>query len=298
MKEIKNEVTRKNLVGKTKVQSPERYDKRLRYSTMSIPEIDEDKLLNFDRLVITVRVGNYTDNLAFDGVMQKLIEIVKKDPKHVVNRRAVIRAMNEQVDAVKDVYVRCSCSDFKYRFAYFATKYDYLWGPPENRPSNVTNPKDNIGATCKHLACILSNKKWLVKASSVVNDFIHENYHEILQKYNLSEDDFRYDEQAYYAASVAAAKQAMRRLPPDLLGATNRLYDAENLEQQLFELLDDRGWWISVDSDLDTPNYVRVSKDAKAIDTGEPADAIYTFEVVPAGTRVKLKRVENITENY
>lgn len=710
MKEIKNEVTRKNLVGKTKVQSPERYDKRLRYSTMSIPEIDEDKLLNFDRLVITVRVGNYTDNLAFDGVMQKLIEIVKKDPKHVINRRAVIRAMNEQVDAVKDVYVRCTCiapytqikllsgeiadvesllqrynngedlwvysvdnkgdfkpgkvtlvqqtgetlelvrvtldtgecidttsdhlylcrdgswkqacelsegqslmplyfmkndkatngyervkrnsehlhydsvykvvaeevlkddieaakrssgedsiaihhidynkdnncpynlkpmgrqehylwhaktvsdrwkndpvfrekassssravaekinanptdrmietrrrnlskghwrnqhlseeernaqanicrqaittywknmtpeeyaakcreisernndpdnkakisnackkywenlspearearskkfrgsanpacrlevrqercfhtldylvasgmdltesnynehrrhsdpkpetvfkdfddmlncynkrrynhkvvkvevikldtpmpvydisvdkyhnfyvnagvilhncPDFRYRYAYFATKYDYLWGPPENRPSNMTNPKDNIGATCKHLACILSNKKWLVKASSVVNDFIHENYHEILQKYNLSEDDFRYDEQAYYAASVAAAKQAMRRLPPDLLGATNRLYDAENLEQQLFELLDDRGWWISVDNDLDTPNYVRVSKDAKAIDTGEPADAIYTFEVVPAGTRVKLKRVENITENY
>ena len=55
---IINEVSRKNLVGKTKVQSPARYDKRLRYSTMSIPEIDTEKLLKFDLLVIEVKVGN------------------------------------------------------------------------------------------------------------------------------------------------------------------------------------------------------------------------------------------------
>lgn len=294
---ILNEVSRKNLVGKTKVQSPARYDKRLRYSTMSIPEIDEDKLLNFDRLIISVRVGNYTDYLAFDGVLRRLIDIVAKDPKHAVTRRAVIRAMNEQVD-LTDIYVRCSCPDFKHRFAYFATRHDYIWGPPETRPSKITNPNDDIGATCKHLASILSNKKWLVKASSVVNEFIHENYTAILDKYDLTEEDFHFDSARYHAASIAAAKQSMKRLPPDLLGATNRLYDSNNLDIQLFELLDDRGWWIAVDSDLDTPNYVKVSKDAKALE-GEPSSSdVFTFEVVPAGTRVRLKRVETITENY
>lgn len=292
-----DEVSRKNLVGKTKVQSPERYDKRLRYSTMSIPEIDEDKFLNFDRLVISVKVGNYTDYLTFDGVMEHLIEIVRADPRHSVTRRAVIKALNEQVDRT-DVYVRCSCPDFRYRYAYQAHRHDYLWGPPETRPANMTNPKDNIGAVCKHLVSILSNKKWLVKASSVVNEFIHENYEDILRKYNLTEDEFHFDAAQYRKAATNAAIQSVKQLPPDLLGATNRLYDADKLELQLFELLDHRGWWIAVDSDLDTPNYVRVSKDAKALDGDDASDKVFTFEVIPAGTKVKLKRVESITENY
>lgn len=294
---IINEVSRKNLVGKTKVQSPERYDKRLRYSTMSIPEIEEERLLKFDQLVIEVKVGNYTDHLAYEGVMKRLIDIVKRDPKHAVTRRAVVRAMNEQVD-LTDVYVRCSCPDFRYRFAAWATKHDYLWGPPESRPAKIRNPKDNMGATCKHIASILSNKKWLVKASSVVNDYIHEHYEEVVEQYHINKEEFLIDEHQYHAASMKAAKQAVKRLPPDLLGATNRLYDAKDLEIQLFEILDHRGWWIAVDTDLDTPNYVRVSKDAKALEDENALGEVFTFEVVPAGTKVKLKRVESITENY
>ena len=72
------EVSRKNLVGKTKVGSPERYNKRLRYAAMSTPEIDEDKLLNEDMLVIYVQVGKYTDTVAFAGVIKHFIEIVKQ----------------------------------------------------------------------------------------------------------------------------------------------------------------------------------------------------------------------------
>ena len=179
-----DEVSRKNLVGKTKVHSPARYNKRLRYSTMSIPEIDEEKLLNEDILVIHVRVGQYVDTLSYDGVMQKIISLVEKDPRHRLTRRIVVQALNMRVDET-DVFVNCSCEDFRYRFAYFSTKYNYKYGSPETRPSNITNPHDSIGAVCKHLACILANKQWLVKASSVVNDFIHENYTEILYHANV-----------------------------------------------------------------------------------------------------------------
>lgn len=293
---IVNEVSRKNLIGKTKVQSPERFDRRLRYSTMSIPEVDDEKLINFDELVIKVKVGNYTDTLSFDGVIAKLIDIVSSIPNHAVTRRAVVRALNERVDET-DVYVRCTCMDFQCRFAYQATRHDYLYGPPENRPANVTNPHDDIGAVCKHLACVLSNKKWLVKASSVVNDIIHENYQDILKKYNLSEDEFRINFSNYNRAAIGAAKKELTQLPIELRGAISRIYDPEELESQLFDLLDHRGWWIAVDSDLDTPNYVRLSKDPKALDSDIEGE-VYTFEVIPAGTKVRLKQIQSITENY
>lgn len=292
---IINEVSRKNIIGKTKVQSPARYNRRLRYSTMSTPEIDEDKLIKADMLVISVKVGNYMCQLAYSGVIEHLIENVKKDARHSLNRKAVIRAMNEQVDLV-DIFVSCTCADFKYRYAYYATRHDYLYGTPETRPAQITNPHDDIGAVCKHLACILANKKWLVKASSVVNDILHDRYSEVIENYNVSAEEFQFDEQKYNAASINAIKQSLTRLPAELQGASNRLYDADNLELQLFNLLDNRGWYISVDEDLDSPNYVRVSKDANALESGE--GDVFTFEVVPAGTKIRLKRVETLSENY
>ena len=39
-----------------------------------IHEIDEDKLLNDDMLVIYVQVGKYTDTVAFAGVIKHFIE--------------------------------------------------------------------------------------------------------------------------------------------------------------------------------------------------------------------------------
>ena len=57
-------------------------------------------------------------------------------------------------------------------FAYWATENGYKYGEPETRPSDITNPDDALGATCKHLDLLLSNKRWLTKAASVVNAFI------------------------------------------------------------------------------------------------------------------------------
>lgn len=470
MNKLVTEVSRKNLVGKTKVQSPARYNKRLRYSTMSIPEIEGDKLLKDDMLVIHVQVGAYTDSIAYEGVCKRIIELVKNSNRHSLTRRIVVRAMNEQVDA-GDIYVRCSCMDFKClpadteikllsggyatikdvcerynngeklwvyavddkgdfhpgeiinavctgksstlvevtldsgekitttadhlymmrdgtykaaadlkvddslmpllnidtyeqcrklfpkstksenltipfneilelfrvdrlnhrvssvrtislaepvdvydievkdfhnflvkgdvilhncRFAYQATRYKYIYGDPENRPANITNPNDDIGAVCKHLACILSNKKWLVKAASVVNDYIHDNYESFLKAYNLDADEFRIDEKAYNAAIAGAIKREHDRLPPELFGITSRLYAPEDLEKILFDMLNRRGWELRIDNDLDKPIVVYVSKSLEALDNPEDStDNIYKFDVMPAGSRVRLQWVKD-----
>ena len=287
---IVTEVSRKNLVGKSKLQSPARYNKRLRYSTMSIPEIDGDKLLNDDFLVIYVDVGNYTVTVAYKGVINRLIDIIAKSNTKSLNRKNVVRAMNEQID-LTDVYVNCQCSDFKYRYNFYASQHDYKYGPKETRPAKITNPQDNIGAVCKHLLCVLANKKWLVKAAAVVNEYIHDNYNAFLEAYNLSEDQFFYDEQAYQKAIKSAVKREKVSLPPELNAAVNKKFDADNLELELSNLLDRRGYLINVDYDLDIPISVSISKDSNAFVNPENAKLpIYTFDVISVGSKIALDR--------
>lgn len=77
-----------------------------------------------------------------------------------------------------------------YRFAYWATKYGYKYGKPENRPAKITNPNDKLGAMCKHLTSILSNKKWTVKVASVLNEFIKAYPNEVQELLGLNDDEF------------------------------------------------------------------------------------------------------------
>ena len=66
-----------------------------------------------------------------------------------------------------------NCADWKYRIAYHATRGGYNSGNPEMRASDITNPKDSKGAGCKHVNLVLGNIDWIMKVSSVINNYIH-----------------------------------------------------------------------------------------------------------------------------
>jgi hypothetical protein len=183
------EISRRNIVGKNKSLSPDRYNKRLQYHATSAGDIDASRLIRDDILVAKVPVGNYVCTVAFQGVIKTLLDVLKSQPKPNVNLQSVIRALNRAIDDT-DILVDCTCADFRYRFAYVATKYGYKFGQPETRPSKKTNPNDKLGATCKHLSALLSNKRWLVKLASVVNEIIKKYQYNIMDKYDLSPDEF------------------------------------------------------------------------------------------------------------
>lgn len=182
------EVSRKNMVGKTKVQSPARYNRRLHYHASGY-DIDFEKLLESDFIVANVNVGDYVCTVAYKGVLSKLADLVERSPNHYANIQMTIKALDQSIDEA-DILVNCTCADFKYRFAYWATQYDYKYGEPENRPSDITNPNDKLGAICKHLTAILANKRWLRKLASILNNFIRENVDEIREVMGLSKDEF------------------------------------------------------------------------------------------------------------
>lgn len=178
------EITRKNLLGKTKSQTPLRYAKRLSYRSKGY-DLDTSKLLSNDTVVAKVAVGDYTCTVEYSGILASLKEILKKTP--TINLQSVIRAVTKAFDN-PDVKVDCTCNDYKYRLRYVASKYDYQYGHKETRPAKITNPL-NHGAVCKHLAALLANKTWLVKVSSEINRVIKNNYDELLDKLQLTPDE-------------------------------------------------------------------------------------------------------------
>lgn len=65
-----------------------------------------------------------------------------------------------------------NCEDWKYRQAYWATQKNYNSGPMETRVSDITNPSDSKGSGCKHVMLVLANMDWILKVTSVINNYI------------------------------------------------------------------------------------------------------------------------------
>lgn len=180
------------MLVKSRRDSKQRFKKRLNYQVSDFRGVDLSELFEHDYFVFNTPVSNYVCTIAFPGVLTQLKEVVKVtngDPKRI-NLQLVIKALRQAFDKTDDIKVNCTCGDWTYRLAYWATVHGYKYGPPEDRPSNKTNPDDNLGATCKHLNVFLSNKRWLTKAASVVNSLI-KTYPDKAAVYLYDEDEIK-----------------------------------------------------------------------------------------------------------
>lgn len=114
---------------------------------------------------------SYLVTISFKGFLDYLHkELAKVDNK--LSLRVVIRALLDGINS-DDVYMRCSCPDYQYRIAYWASRTDTIVGDKEIRPSNITNPNNKLGSGCKHLMLILSNTSWMIKLGSVIFNYIN-----------------------------------------------------------------------------------------------------------------------------
>lgn len=190
------EVSRKDLVTKSRVQSKKRYNKRLNYQVSNFRGVDLKQMFENDYFVFKTPIKDYVCVVAFPGVFTQLRQVVKETHGDVkkINLQMVIKALRRAFDATDDVKVDCTCADWRYRYAYWASRNGYKYGQLETRPSDITNPDDAIGSTCKHLNLLLSNKRWLTKAASVVNSFI-KAYPDKAALYLYDEDEIVKDDE-------------------------------------------------------------------------------------------------------
>lgn len=153
-----------------------RYEKRVKSrfstSTREYNSIDMNSLFKEGILTIKIPVHGETDDyevtIKFGGLLDKIRNRLNGNP---VNLKDIIRALLDGFDS-DDVYIHCSCPDWKYRMAFWATMSDINSGDPENRPSDITNPNNKLGPGCKHVMLVLANSAWLIKVASVVHNYI------------------------------------------------------------------------------------------------------------------------------
>lgn len=172
-----DEVSRNELLAKSKRQTITRYNKAAGYKGFSIIDIDTTSVLTTDSLRVTCRVGDYYDTVEVEDILYWVQFYAEQNENNQINTKVVTKAIMDAIDAM-NIKVDCTCGDFVYRFAYMATKMGYKYGKPENRPAKITNPND-YGAMCKHLISMLSNKRWLQQVTGTFMDYLEKRIVEV-----------------------------------------------------------------------------------------------------------------------
>lgn len=182
-----NEDTRKTLINKGKkganyrgtwTKGKNRYQRRVHSrvlnSVKEFNEIDMNKLFKDNVLSVFVKVRGETDDylvgISFGGFCEILNDQIKDGEE--VSLRHIVKALMIGINK-SDVYINCSCPDWKYRQAYWASRDNTIMGQKETRPSNITNPNNTLGSGCKHVLLVLNNTTWVLKCASVINNYVN-----------------------------------------------------------------------------------------------------------------------------
>ena len=176
MSKILNEISRKKLVQLGRIEDKGRFKKRVHYHPRDFRGVNIRRFFENDEVIFSTRVENDHEVIVkFEGALSELKNRLKLTGK-TCTLRDVIVSLSKAIDDDHDIKVRCECPDFTYRFAYWATIGQYIYGTGQMEiPKYDRTNKDGKGSTCKHLLALLSNKQWLIKLASVINNYIRLN---------------------------------------------------------------------------------------------------------------------------
>lgn len=184
--ESRAELIRRGKAGdnyKDQSKGRNRYERRTRSrvssSVKTYNKIDMNKLFKDNILDVGVEVNGETDTyivrLLWSGFLSSLKLYMKDQDESALDFRTISRALTDSFNH-NDVYIHCSCPDWRYRMDYWSHVNDISSverpDDPLDRPADITNPDDTKGPGCKHTLLVLNNLSWLVKVASVINNYI------------------------------------------------------------------------------------------------------------------------------
>ena len=171
-------LSRARSADREKTDKRTRYQKRVRsrvstnvsqYNKMNMNLLFKEGIVSIG-INVTGETDNYVVLIKFGGFLDELQRAVKNN-NYKLEFKLILRSLVTILNR-GDVYIGCNCPDFRYRLAYHGTKNNIIAGLPETRPSDITNPNDTLGPGCKHIMCVLANTDWIMKVTSVINNYI------------------------------------------------------------------------------------------------------------------------------
>lgn len=144
----------------------------------SYNEINMNDFWKKDILQVNIPVVGETDEYTVTIKLEGIVAELQKNIKNNQNKfefRTVIQALTK-VFNTSDVYVKCKCPDFKYRFAHWSIVNNVSVDDSSQDPGpgrGIVNPNDDKGRGCKHILLVLSNGSWMMKVASVIVNYCH-----------------------------------------------------------------------------------------------------------------------------
>lgn len=151
---------------------------RIVNSVKAFNSIDMNKLFKQDILLVNIPVVGETDEYTVTIKIEGVVAEIQKSIKNNGNKmefKTIIQALTKIFNTT-DVYVKCTCPDFKYRFAHWNIIKNVSVDDSANDPGpgkGIANPNDDKGRGCKHILLTLSNGEWMMKVASVINNYCH-----------------------------------------------------------------------------------------------------------------------------
>ena len=141
-------------------------------------KIDMNQLFKEDILEVSIPVvgehDSYTVSVKMEGVVKEIAANIKNN-KNQLEYRTIVQAITKVFNS-SNIYVKCTCKDYKYRFAHWNIVNNVSVDDSSSDPGpgrGIANPKDDKGRGCKHVLLVLANGDWLMKVASVINNYIH-----------------------------------------------------------------------------------------------------------------------------
>lgn len=139
--------------------------------------IDMNEFFKRDTLIVDIPVtgesNNYTVTVKFEGVLAEMAKNIKSN-HNKLEFRTVIQSLTKVFNS-GDVYTKCSCDDFKFRFKHWSIIDNVSVDDTSNDPGpgkGIANPNNDKGRGCKHILLVLANLDWIMKVASCIKNYI------------------------------------------------------------------------------------------------------------------------------
>jgi hypothetical protein len=162
--------------GKTRFER-KKYSK-IANAVKNYNEINMNNLWKSDILQVNIPVVGETDEYTVTIKLEGVVAEIQKNIKNNGNKlefRTVIQSLTK-VFNTSDVWVKCTCDDFKYRFAHHLIVNGMSVDDSSKDPGpgkGISNPNDDKGRGCKHVLHCLANGNWMMKVASVIMNYCH-----------------------------------------------------------------------------------------------------------------------------
>lgn len=141
-------------------------------------KIDMNRLFKEDILEVAIPVtgetDSYTVSIRMEGVVAEIARNIKNN-KNKLEFRTIVQSLTKVFNSA-NIFVKCTCPDYKYRFAHWNIVNRVSVDDTSKDPGpgkGIRNPNDSLGRGCKHVLLCLANGDWIMKVASVINNYVH-----------------------------------------------------------------------------------------------------------------------------